>query len=117
VTFIEVTDPTHPLFGRRFQVLSISTTRNSQRHVFVAYREKMVLRIPMSATTLAPPHALLHTKLTSHAVEEFISLAKQCEVLCRPNHKTSGDACHQHSNQLIEDLTTVLQEVIYRSVK
>jgi hypothetical protein len=78
--------------------LSISTTRHSQRHVFVAYREKMVLRIPITATTLAPPHALLHTKLTSQAVEEFISSAHQCEVLCRPDHKTSGDACPQHSN-------------------
>jgi hypothetical protein len=64
----------------------------------VIYREKMVLRIPLAATNLAPPPALLRTKLTSQAVEEFISLAKQCEVLCRPDHKMSGDACHQHSN-------------------
>jgi hypothetical protein len=74
VTFIEVTDPTHPLFGRRFQVLSLSTPSNSQRHAFVVYREKMVLRIPLAATNLAPPPALLRTKLTSPAVEEFISL-------------------------------------------
>jgi hypothetical protein len=98
VTSIEVTDPAHPLFGRHFQVLSISSSLNSPGHVFVAYQEKMVLRIPLSATSLVPPRAATRTKLTSHSVVEFISRAHQCEVLCQPDHKTSGDTCHPHSN-------------------
>lgn len=98
MTFIEVSDPTHPLFGRRFQVLSITSPLNSSGHVFVAYRQKMVLRIPVTATNLAPPRVLLLSKLTSQAVEEFISLARQCEVLCQPDHKSSGADSLPRSN-------------------
>jgi hypothetical protein len=99
VAFVEVTDPTHPLFGRRFRVVSISTPLNSPNLVFVHYQEKVVLRIPVSATDLAPsPRTLIRTKLTSQAISEFISLAKQCEVLCQPNHPTSGDDCLPNSN-------------------
>ena len=45
VTEIEVTDPTHPLFGRRFPVLSISSPPQNPGHVLVSYREQMTLRM------------------------------------------------------------------------
>jgi hypothetical protein len=86
-----VTDQTHPLFGRRFQVISVSTPLNTSGHVFVRYREKAVLQIPITATNLAPSPITTRTKLTSQALEEFISLANQYEVLCQSNHRTSGD--------------------------
>src|SRR3954447_13697438 len=35
---VEVTDPSHPLYGRRFQVLSISHPPHGPGHVVVAYR-------------------------------------------------------------------------------
>lgn len=98
LTFVEVTDPTHPLFGRQFQIASISAPLNSPGHVFVRYREKMVLRIPTAATNLAPPRPLIRTKLTSRAIAEFISFANQCEVLCQPDHKTSGNESPRRSN-------------------
>ena len=91
VSCIEVTDQTHPLFGRRFQVISVSTPLNTSGHVFVRYREKAVLQIPITATNLAPSPIATRTKLTSQALEEFISLANQYEVLCQSNHRTSGD--------------------------
>jgi hypothetical protein len=114
VTTIVVTDPTHPLFGRHFQLLSISTPLNSPAHAFVRYREKMVLRIPVTATNLAPPRTAPRTKLTSQAIEEFLSLANQCEVLCQPNRKTSGaDFPQALQQQVVENITAILQEVIY----
>jgi len=99
VTSIEVIDPSHPLFGRRFEVISISHPLNTSGHVFVRYRQKMVLRIPTAATALASPRTDLRTKLTSQALAEFISLADQCEVLCQPNHKISGTGSLQSSNK------------------
>jgi hypothetical protein len=86
-----VTDQTHPLFGRRFKVVSVTTPCNASGHVFVRYREKIVLRIPITATNLAHLPPTTRAKLTSQALEELISLANQYEVLCQSNHGTSGD--------------------------
>ena len=90
VTEVEVTDPTHPLFGRRFPVLSISSAPNSVGYVYVTYREYITLRIPRDATNLAPARSTLETKLTVAAVEQLVSVARECEVLCQENQKMSG---------------------------
>jgi hypothetical protein len=97
VTEVEVTDPTHPLFGRRFPVKSISSPPNDMGHVYVTYREYMVLRIPKEATNLVPARSISKTKLTVSAVKEFISLAEQCEGLCQSNPKTSSTDCRKKS--------------------
>ena len=91
-TEVEVTDPTHPLFGRRFALLSTRPRPHSVGYLFVAYRDTMVLRIPQAATSLVmpPPESQLLTKLTSHAITELISLAEQCEVLCPATQLNSG---------------------------
>jgi hypothetical protein len=86
-----VTDPTHPLFGRRFQLISIFAPLHTPGHVLVAYRQQMVLSIPLLATSLSLPRPALATKLTSQALTELISLAEDCEVLsCLTDPKTSG---------------------------
>src|SRR5262249_11676553 len=54
---IEVTDPTHPLYGRRFPVLSISHPPQRLGHVVVAYRGFMRLRLPVQATRLSADNA------------------------------------------------------------
>src|SRR6266702_6591404 len=79
-TEVEVTDPTHPLFGRRFALLSTRPRPHSVGYIFVAYRNTMVLRIPHAATSLvaAPPESAPRTKLTTHAVTELISFATTC---------------------------------------
>ena len=91
-TEIEVTDPSHPLFGRRFALLSTRPRPHSVGYLFVAYRDAMVLRIPQAATSLVTPPPDPHplTKLTSHAITELISFAEQCEVLCPATQPNSG---------------------------
>src|SRR5947209_10953854 len=53
-TEVEVTDPTHPLFGRRFALLSTRPRPHSVGDIFVAYRNTMGLRLPHAATSLVP---------------------------------------------------------------
>jgi hypothetical protein len=85
-----VTDPTHPLFGRRFPVLSISRQTSDTAVVFVAYREAMRLRIPVSSTSLAPCQIRpLRTKWTREAVQELLSLVTEGETSCH-SPGTSG---------------------------
>jgi len=91
-TEIEVTDPTHPLFGRRFSLLSVSDPARSVGHVFVSYRGYMVLRIETAATNLVDDtRCTSPTKLTSQSVAELVELAEQCEVLCPTDHRRSGE--------------------------
>ncbi|MBU0703209.1 MAG: Y4bD/Y4pK family protein [Chloroflexi bacterium] len=98
MTEIEVTDPTHPLFGRRFPVLAIHRPQhNAGGHVIVAYREYMGLRIPYLSTNLAPSRPAGQTKLTGESLTDLISLAEQCEVLCLSNPQQSGRDCHPDS--------------------
>src|SRR5262249_35653946 len=88
---VEVTEPTHPLFGRRFQVLSITRPPGRLGHVLVAYRHGARLRIPVLATNLAPTApALPRTKLTRAALLDLLSLVKECEVTCPDQPNVSG---------------------------
>jgi hypothetical protein len=80
-TEIEVIDPMHPLFGRRFPVLSVSSPLHGSGHVLVSYRESMVLRLPVTSTTLAVSRPVLSIKLTYAAVKELVTIAEDCEVL------------------------------------
>jgi hypothetical protein len=98
---VEILDPAHPLFGRRFPLLSVHKPRHSDGHVLVSYREYMALRVELSATDLAadarPATTPLATKLTSQSVTELAQLAEQCEVLlCPADPKTSGDDSHRN---------------------
>jgi hypothetical protein len=88
---VEVTDPTHPLFGRRFRVVSISHPPHRPGHVTVAYREGMHLRIPVPATNLALGNAAPpRSKLTRAALLDLLSLVKECEDPCPVQQSASG---------------------------
>ena len=91
-TEVEVTAPTHPLFGRRFALLSTRPRPHSVGYLFVVYRDTMVLRISQTATNIVspPPELTSMSKLTLHAITELISLAEQCEVLCPAIQANSG---------------------------
>ncbi len=91
-TEIEVNDPTHPLFGRRFSLISVSSPLHGPGSVFVSYREYMVLRLPVTATTLAPSRPVVSTKLTSEAIKEFMTIAEDCEALNALSPKRDLDA-------------------------
>ena len=82
---MEVTDPAEPLFGRRFEVVSIARGDEAVAHVFVRYCDDIVLRVPLRSTSLSP--LVDHTprgKLSPSSVEEFLALVKEYE-LCPPN--------------------------------
>jgi hypothetical protein len=84
-------DPTHPLFGRRFAVLSVTRNPRGPVFVFVAYRDALRLRIPISSTNLAPSQIRpLRTKWTREAAQEILSLVTEGDTSC---HKpgTSGE--------------------------
>jgi len=88
---VEVTDPAHPLFGRRFTILSISRQPRDSAVVYVAYRDMMRLRIPVSSTSLSPCQVRLpRTKWTREAVQELLSLVTEGDTPCR-SPETSGE--------------------------
>ena len=89
---IEVTDPTHPLFGRRFTVLSICKSAHGLGSVLVAYREAIQLRISLPATSLNfTPAARVRTKLTKEAIHQIISLVKEDPESCHTRRSPSGN--------------------------
>ncbi len=88
---IEVTDPTHPLFGRRFQVLSISHPPQRPGHIVVTYRGSLRLRIPVPATDRIPDNAARsRTKFTRDALLELLALWKECQTPCTDHPEPSG---------------------------
>lgn len=93
----------HPLFGRSFPVLGICAPLQGSGYIDVAYRQNMTLRIPLSATTLAPPRLFPPTKLTHAAVTELTTAAEDCAVLCRPSLTTTGSACPPSSHQVLSN--------------
>jgi hypothetical protein len=98
VAEIKVIDPRHPLFGYRFPLVSSSLHLQSAAFVYVTYQEGVTLRIERAATNLAPLPLPPAAKLTSQALRELVSLAKECEVLCPPSPQTSGNDCHPTRN-------------------
>jgi hypothetical protein len=95
VVEVEVTDPGHPLFGRRFPLVSVSRLRASGGgHAFVAYQDRMLLKLPVAATSLAPrlPGGV-PSKLTVEAMQELIALTEDSgEVPCSSGLNASGHA-------------------------
>ena len=81
---VEVTDPAHPLFGRRFEILSVHDSPGLVGHVLVSYRSHMHIRIELRFTNLAPspPPAPPATKLTSQAVTELARLMRELDERC-----------------------------------
>jgi hypothetical protein len=90
---VEVTDPTHPLFGRRFAVLSVTRNPRGPAFVFVAYRDAMRLRILVSSTDLAPSQArTLRTKWTREAIQELLSLVAEGDTSCHKPGSSGEDS-------------------------
>src|SRR5215213_356639 len=73
---VEVTDPAHPLHGRRFRLLSASRTVQTAGHAWVEYRPGVLLMLPIPATSLRPagPHAI-PAKLCLEALEDLVATA------------------------------------------
>ena len=89
---ITVTDPGHPLYGRRFA--SASARLGAGGYVYVAHRSGTTLRLRVAATSLHPlPRNVAGTKLTLEAVHDLLRLAAAGEHACPSDPATSGPAC------------------------
>ncbi len=77
-----MTDAAHPLFGRRFPLISVSRSPSGQANAYVVYRDYMTLRIPLKSTDLGSAHSSLSTKLSLPSLDEIINLFKDSEELC-----------------------------------
>lgn len=86
-----MTDPAHPLYGRRFPVISVSHPPQRPGHVTVAYRDFMRLRLPVLSTSLAPGRASTpRTKLTRKALLDLLALVQECAAPCPAPPDPSG---------------------------
>ena len=87
-----MTDPSHPLYGRRFPILSISHPPQRPGHVVVAYRGFMRLRLPVQATSLIADNGRrLRTTFTRAALLELLALAKEGDGTCTDQPGASGN--------------------------
>jgi hypothetical protein len=93
VTII-VTDPGHPLYGRRFAVAPAVKGARSD-YIHVAHRGGTVLPLPVAATSLrcSLPRDVTATKLTLEAIHDLLRLAAEGEHACPSAPATSGPAC------------------------
>ena len=78
---LEVVDAAHPLYGRRFPLISLSHSPGGSQNALVAYQKDILIRIPVSATSLCDqPTSLTKTKLSLDAVSELLDLARQLGI-------------------------------------
>ncbi len=62
-------------------MLSVARTLQGSGFVRVVYRDYMSLRVPLSATTLAPNRPQVQAaKLCPGAIKELLSRVEECEV-------------------------------------
>jgi hypothetical protein len=103
---VEVVDPRHPLYGRRYRLISIgkeSTTRGACKEPFarVHYRFGLTLLLPLGVTNLERsglPRAAL-AKLTLDALQDLIAVAEESGGTCPSNLGRSGAVCRKRSGK------------------
>jgi hypothetical protein len=103
---VEVVDPCHPLYGRRYRLISIgkeSTTRGACKESFarVHYRFGLTLLLPLGVTNLERKGLLraAPTKLSLDALQDLIALAEESGGACPSNLERFGAACRKHSGK------------------
>jgi len=90
---VTVTDPGHPLYGRRFAVVPAVEGARSD-YIHVAHRGGTVLPLPVGATSLHPlPREVGGTKLTLEAIHDLLRLAAEGERACPSAPARSGQDC------------------------
>lgn len=99
-TEVNVTDPKHPLFGRQFSVVSFYKHGTHGDCAIVKYHQGITLRIPITATDLGFIPVASPTKLSSLALENLLSLAQECQLICQPPiNRISGNSCLQRNSK------------------
>jgi hypothetical protein len=86
---VEVTDPTHPLYQRKFDFVSVPSRDSGSGYVTVRYRGSLSLLIPRRCTSLSDvvQHAI-RSKLTADAARELLALVKEHESCTRQPRKS-----------------------------
>jgi hypothetical protein len=96
---VKVTDPTHPLFSKSFELLSTTRGILGTGFVIVRYRHGVTLRIPIPATSLSVLVAdAPRSKLSANAVRDLLALVKEYE-LCLPRPRKFGKASRRKSGK------------------
>lgn len=91
---VEVVDPYHPLYGRRFLLHSMSSPINSPPHAYVFYDDQVTLRLPLNSTNLGIGSWRPRSKLTLQSIQALIETVQDCEELCAIIFpKPSGVSC------------------------
>ncbi len=96
---VEVTDPTHPLFGRRFRLIAVTKTLALGACARVECRPGTPLVLPLGVTSLSfsPAGERRRTKLTPEALAELVAVAGESEAACPSTPETCGPACGRRS--------------------
>ena len=91
---VEVIDPRHPLYRRRFRLLSVVQSQRSAGFVSVEYCLDISLNLPISATSLQAVFTHnVPTKLSLEALGDLLAVAGEREGGCRSSPAMSGKAC------------------------
>jgi hypothetical protein len=96
---VKVIDPVHPLYGRRFQVVSVIRESCANPMVRVEWRFGLTLLLPLSVTDLRAPEELrkIRIRLGVEALEDLVAVAEATEGACLSSLETSGARCRQLS--------------------
>ncbi len=96
---VGVTDPTHPLFGRRFRLIAVTKTLALGAYARVECQPGTPLMLPLGVTSLSlsPAGERTRTKLTPEALAELVAVAGESEAACPSTPAMSGRACDQRS--------------------
>ena len=101
--FVEVTDPTHPLFQRKFRLLAVSRSICGTAQVTVQYRNELTLRLPQQSTSLSGLAGItVRSKLTAAAVRDllaFVTENESCPRGPRKSGSTSRRTCNKKSTK------------------
>jgi hypothetical protein len=96
---VEVTDPRHPLYGRRFCVAAVRRPSQMAEHVLVTYTEGILLRLPIQVTDWVSKAPEPGTKLNRAAIEELVALGTQDELRWAFNQEQSGPVWEPNCKQ------------------
>jgi len=105
---VTVTDPAHPLYGRTFAVVAPASTVGASGQVTVAYRDDILLKIPVVATSLHPTSPRVpSSKLSADSVRELVRVAREFE-----SPEKQGAGFYLHKECLIIDENRNLQNTV-----
>ncbi|MGY3614067.1 hypothetical protein [Bradyrhizobium sp. USDA 10063] len=96
---ITVTDPTHPLYGRRFDLVSAGSSLRGC--VLVHYRDGILLRIRAAATNLYGERlSVPSSKLSLESIRDLLRLSRDVVLTSLANQPTNDSLRHGSESKL-----------------